>query len=146
GKSTIAHTLARHFASESQLGASFFFSKGSGDRGNARHFFSTIAVQMARALPLAGTYVCSAISEHPGIAQQAMFEQWNKLVLQPLRKARDRQSLSRAILLVIDALDECGNQDDIRLILRLLAGTTDLMTVKLRVFVTSRPETPIRLG
>jgi nucleoside phosphorylase len=146
GKSTIAHTLARHFAGENRLGASFFFSKGSGDRGNARHFFSTIAVQMARALPLAGTHVCNAISEQPGIAQQAMFEQWNKLVLQPLRKARDRQSLSRAILFVIDALDECGNQDDIRLILRLLAVTTDLMTVKLRIFVTSRPETPIRLG
>jgi hypothetical protein len=146
GKSTIARTLARHFAGENRLGASFFFSRGNGDRGNARHFFSTIAVQMARALPLVGAYVCNAISEQPGIAQQAMFEQWNKLILQPLRKTRDRQSLSRSILLVIDALDECGNQDDIRLILRLLAGATDLMTVKLRVFVTSRPEIPIRLG
>ena len=146
GKSTIARTLASHFAGENRLGASFFFSRGSGDSGNARHFFSTIAVQMARALPFVRTYVCEAISEQPGIAQQAMFEQWNKLVLQPLRTARKHQPLSHWIVFVIDALDECGNQNDIRLILRLLAGTTDLMDVKLRVFVTSRPETPIRLG
>jgi WD40 repeat protein len=47
---------------------------------------------------------------------------------------------------VIDALDECDKLEDIGLILRLLAGTTGLVTAKLRVFVTSRPETPIRLG
>jgi len=145
GKSTIARTVASHFAGENRLGASFFFSRGNGDCGNARHFFSTMAVQMARALPWVRTYVGEAVREQPGIAQQAMFEQWNKLILQPLQTARDHQPLSRSIVFVVDALDECGNQDDIRLILRLLASTPDL-TVKLRVFVTSRPETPIRLG
>jgi hypothetical protein len=146
GKSTIARTMASLFAVENRLGASFFFSKGSGDRGNAKHFFSTVAVQMARTLPLVQTYICEAISEQPGIAHQAMFEQWNKLILQPLRTVRDHQPLSRPIVFVIDALDECNNKEDVRLILRLLAGTTDLTTMKLRVFLTSRPETPIRLG
>lgn len=48
--------------------------------------------------------------------------------------------------LVIDALDECEGEEDIRLILRLLAQAETLESVQLRVFVTSRPETPIRLG
>jgi len=115
GKSTIARTMADHFASENRLVASFFFSKGRGDRGHARHFFSTIAVQMARASPLIRTYICEAIDGQPGIAQQAMIEQWNKLILQPLRKIKYHQPLSRPMVFVIDALDECSNQEDIRL-------------------------------
>jgi hypothetical protein len=47
---------------------------------------------------------------------------------------------------VVDALDECEVDNDIRLILRLLAEAKALETVQLRIFITSRPETPIRLG
>lgn len=146
GKSTIARTLAHYFASKNRLGASFFFSRGGGDRGQARHFFTTIAVQMARAFPLVRNYISDAIAKQPEVAHQAMFEQWNKLILQPLQTARDHQAAPRPILLVVDALDECDNQKDIRLILQLLAGTKDLTTLSLRIFVTSRPDIPIRLG
>jgi hypothetical protein len=146
GKSTIARTVANHFSNRNRLGASFFFSKGSGDRGRAKYLLSTMAVQMTRALPVVRKYVSEAISKHPGIAQQTMPEQWNKLILEPLRTAIDHQHLSSSIIFVIDALDECDKQEDIGLILRLLAGTTGLVTAKLRVFVTSRPEIPIRLG
>jgi hypothetical protein len=45
---------------------------------------------------------------------------------------------------VIDALDECEGENDIRLILRLLAEAK--IRKILRDFVTSRPEMPIRLG
>jgi hypothetical protein len=146
GKSTIARTIADQFASKDRLAASFFFSKGSGERGHARKFFSTIAVQMARALPSVQTDIYEAVTEQPGIAQQTMLEQWNKLILKPLRTARGRQSLLRSIIFVIDALDECGSQEDVRLILRLLANTKDITSLKLRIFLTSRPEIPIRLG
>jgi len=43
GKSTIARTVARTFAHHQQLGASFFFKRGEGERGNATRFFTTIA-------------------------------------------------------------------------------------------------------
>ncbi len=49
-------------------------------------------------------------------------------------------------VVVIDALDECERDEDIRAILRLLERTKDIKAVSLRVFVTSRPELPIRLG
>ena len=101
---------------------------------------------MVRTSPLVRSYVCEVINEQPGIAHQAMFEQWNKLILQPLRRVRDHQPLPRSLIFIIDALDECSNQDDVQLILRLFAATKDLTTLKLRVLVTSRPETPIRLG
>jgi hypothetical protein len=43
-------------------------------------------------------------------------------------------------------LDECKGERDIRLILQLLAEIKSLYTTRLRVFLTSRPETPVRLG
>lgn len=47
---------------------------------------------------------------------------------------------------MVDALDECESEDDIRVILQLLAQARSITTINFRVFVTSRPETPIRLG
>ena len=49
-------------------------------------------------------------------------------------------------VVVIDALDECGRQEDIPILLQLLTEAKDLSTVRLRVLVTSRPETPIQHG
>ena len=49
-------------------------------------------------------------------------------------------------VVVIDALDECDRDEDIREILRLLTQTKDIRSISLRIFVTSRPELPIRLG
>ena len=47
---------------------------------------------------------------------------------------------------MLDALDECDNVNDVRLLLRLLSDTRNLAALGLRVLATSRPETPIRLG
>jgi hypothetical protein len=52
----------------------------------------------------------------------------------------------KTIVLVIDALDECDRDADIPLIIGLLPQTRLLRSVRLRAFVTSRPELPTRLG
>ncbi len=50
------------------------------------------------------------------------------------------------MVLVIDALDECGKQGDIWRVLQLLATAGTFRTVRFRVLITSRPETDIRDG
>jgi hypothetical protein len=49
-------------------------------------------------------------------------------------------------VLVIDALDECEGSNDTQLIVQLLAMSRSLNYVRLRVFLTSRPEVPIQYG
>ncbi|KMW68662.1 hypothetical protein BDDG_12956 [Blastomyces dermatitidis ATCC 18188] len=49
-----------------------------------------------------------------------------------------------AALFVIDALDECEGDDDLREVLPLFSQLRDLRTIKLRVFMTSRPEKLLR--
>lgn len=143
GKSTISRTVAWDLAEKKRLAASFFFSRGRGDISHAGQFFTTIAAQLTRSLPVLRPLISKAIEENFDILKQALSEQWKHLILDPLKRA-PAQSIQ--LVVVIDALDECDSKDDIRLILKLLAQAKCLETIRLRVLVTSRPETPILLG
>jgi hypothetical protein len=50
------------------------------------------------------------------------------------------------VLVVVDALDECDQEEDVRVIIDLMSQLKDLKSVRLKFFATSRPELPIRLG
>ena len=145
GKSTIARTVARRYFEQKRLGASFFFSRGGGDVGHAGTFFTSIAVQLAYNAPSLRRHILEAAEEQINIANHSLGDQWRQLVLRPLSRLDERLSPS-SYLLIIDALDECDNEDHIRTILQLLAEAQSLTTVRLRVFLTSRPEVPIRHG
>ena len=146
GKSTIARTLAQSFADKGQLGASFFFKKGEGDRGNASKLFTTIAVDLMDHIPGLKPGIRKAIDAEPAVAEKALKDQFVKLILQPLSETKLPFLQDREFVVVIDALDECEREEDIQAILRLLERTKDIKPISLRVFVTSRPEFPIRLG
>ena len=145
GKSTIARTIAREYFEQGRLGASFFFSKGGGDVGHAGKFFTTIAFQLAKKSLSLKSYICTAISENNDIKDQSLRDQWRQLIFQPLSRL-DGNSSQLCYILIIDALDECEGEMDIRAILQLLAEARSLKSIQLRVFLTSRPETAIRHG
>ena len=140
GKSTIAHTIASTLHDRKTLGASFFFSRGVGDLGNAARFVTTLARQLAHRIPVMGLYISQAIKENPDIIRQGIQIQWKELIIQPFTKSKCQYP---SLNIIIDALDECDNENDIKLILRLFVDTKGM---NLGVIVTSRPETPIRLG
>jgi hypothetical protein len=143
GKSTIARTVARKYDDQKRLGASFFFSRGGGDVNHAGKFFTSIAVQLASKSFSLKRYICEAIKVNSGVVSQTPRDQWNQLILEPLSKL-EADSLQSPLILVVDALDECEGENDIREIIHLLAKVKSLETIQLRVLVTSRPEIPIR--
>jgi Mrp family chromosome partitioning ATPase len=71
GKSTIARTIAQSFASRGQLGASFFFEKGEGERGNASRFFTTIAVDLMAHEPGMLSVIQEALDKDSRIADKS---------------------------------------------------------------------------
>jgi hypothetical protein len=85
GKSTIARTVAQAFANQQQLGASFFFKKGEGERGNAARFFTTIATQLACRVSGLAPEIKKAIEADPAISEKTLKDQFEKLILHPLR-------------------------------------------------------------
>ena len=145
GKSTVARTIAQEYYDRKRLGASFFFSRGVEDRSHAGMFFTTIAVQLAHTLSALKQHICTAVDEHNDIAARRQRDQWEHLILQPLSKLM-ANSYQSPLILVIDALDECDGDNDVKGILQLFAEAKSLKPIQLRIFITSRPETPIRLG
>jgi hypothetical protein len=145
GKSTIAHTIARDYSEQGRLAASFFFSRGGGDAGNASKLVTTIAIQLAINIPSVQPYIRDAITEHPIIANQSLTDQWRQLVLRPLIKLGGKDTYL-SFIMIIDALDECEGENEVLIVLRLLAEARSLKEAGLRVLVTSRPEVPIRYG
>ncbi|KAI9765710.1 MAG: hypothetical protein M1840_007143 [Geoglossum simile] len=143
GKSTIARTVARKYSERKCLGASFFFSRGGSDVSHAVKFVTTIAVQLANNAPPLQRYICEAIKEHNDIASKSLLDQWRQLILGPLSKLHG-SSYPFSYILVVDALDECDDEKNIRIILGLLSEARSLNTVRLQVFLTSRPDIPIR--
>ncbi|OAG06628.1 putative WD-repeat protein [Paraphaeosphaeria sporulosa] len=145
GKSTVARTVAEKQSQRGCLGASFFFSRGGGDVGHAGKFVASLACQLASNIPTLHQHICDAIRGYSDIASRSLREQWHQLVLRPLSKL-DSPSCEKCYVLVVDALDECADEADIRIILHLLSEVRSLQRVRLRVFLTSRPEIPIRHG
>jgi hypothetical protein len=143
GKSTIARTIAHNCFQQGRLGASYFFSKGGGDISHAGKFFTTIAIQLSEESPYLKRCIYNAVKENKSIATQSYANQWRQLILGPLSKL-DRGYHPFSFVFVIDAMDECESDADIRLILQLLVEAQSLKKVRFRVFLTSRPEIPIR--
>ncbi len=143
GKSTIARTIAQYYYKRRRLAASFFFSRDiGGDVRHARKFFTSIAAQLAHASHALGDHICDAIKQNAEIVNRAPQEQWRQLILEPLLKLKcGTRRLS--LVLVVDALDECENYDDIQTIVHLLSQARSLSSVRLRILITSRPEDPI---
>jgi len=146
GKSTISRTVAQGFADARQLGASFFFKRGEVERGNASRLFTTIAAQLQDSVPSIIPFLTEAIKNNRGIAKKMLREQFENLIFHPLQEVGRTSASTLKLVIVVDALDECERDGDISTILHLLSQFQRLESPRVRVFLTSRPELPVRLG
>lgn len=125
--------------------ASFFFDRGGGDISQGRRFVSTIAQQLADKQREYRTLLQEVISKDQGICQRVLTDQWKELIARPISRL-NYSSLQSPLVIVVDALDECQSKDDIWQILQLLADPSAFDHIRLRVLITSRPESHIRDG
>ncbi|KAH8123701.1 WD40 repeat-like protein [Trichoderma asperelloides] len=144
GKSTISRTVAQLFTNNDVLGASFFFKRGEGNRGRATFLFTTIATQLVRRLPCLAPHIREVLVIDPFIHEKPLNDQFEKLILDPLRK--NPRCWGPNLLIVIDALDECGSEDDMRTMISVFSKAQQTISPRVKFFLTSRPELPIRLG
>ena len=147
GKSTISWTIAKWLTGQGcngvvDLGASFFFKRGEGDRGSAVRFFSSIARDLVLKVPGLDSLVAKVVTSDPSISDKALGEQFDKLIFQPLQKVGITPSACPTLVVVVDALDECEKNSDIEVILDLWSQLPQITTTRLKLFLTSRPDVP----
>ena len=139
GKSTIAQTIAERLFADNRLGASFFCSRGVEDRSSLQPIFPTLGFQLAQQYPEFRSSLVPLLRSNPDVVHESLQDQMQKFLVDPLRSA------DISTVIVIDALDECKDEDPESAILLVLGrSVSDIPRVKF--FVTSRPEAHITTG
>ncbi|PLB50053.1 hypothetical protein P170DRAFT_380384, partial [Aspergillus steynii IBT 23096] len=144
GKSTISRTLAKLFKNRGILGASFFFKKGEQDCDSLEKFIPTVVRQLITFFPSLKHDIKHVIDKDDLIFNRSLEEQFEELFLKPLLNVRLPQR--QTLVLILDAVDECQNNQDMMRIFEMLPRTQSPQGVDLRFFITGRPELAIREG
>ena len=139
GKTTIAQTISERLFADGRLGASFFCSSGTDDRSNLRLIFPTLAFQLSQRYPKFRSSLTPLLQFNPDITYQSLQDQMEKFLVEPLRSA------DISTVIVIDALDECKDENPESAILPVL-GKSILDVPRVKLFVTSRPDPHIVTG
>ncbi|KAK1655086.1 hypothetical protein BDP81DRAFT_498558 [Colletotrichum phormii] len=146
GKSTISRTIAKRLDSLKLLGASFFFKRGESDRSNGSGFFGTIARQLVTHRSELKPYVLQAIKDQDDISHKNLREQFDKLFLGPLENAYKGSGSVLSSIIIVDALDECDNKGDVKLLIPMLHELAEISFCRIKVFITSRPDTAVHFA
>jgi len=139
GKSTIAQTVSERIFADGQLGASFFCSRDFEDRSDLHLIFPTLTFQLAHKFPKFRSVLVPLLQSNPDVVHESLYRQMEKLIVEPLRSA------NVSTIIVIDALDECKDEEPSSAILSVLGRLVELIP-KVKFFITGRPEPRIRTG
>ena len=139
GKTTVAQTFAETTFAEGKLGASFFCSRDFEERSNLQAIFPTLAFQLAHRYPRFRQQLVQVLKASPDIDRDSLNSQFESLIVRPLKETEI------PTLIIIDALDECKDEETASALLSELSHhVREIPEVKF--FITGRPEPQIRDG
>ncbi|KAJ7095575.1 WD40-repeat-containing domain protein [Mycena epipterygia] len=141
GKSTISTTVSESFRALDRLGAFLFFDRNDRSRSHPDAVIRTIAYSLALSNPPIRVAIAAAIQRDPGVVNAPIWTQFNALLLDPLRLAEHH--IHGPILIVLDALDECGDRHSRAALLSVLSEGFPKLPHLFRVLITSRREMDI---
>ena len=111
GKTAIMGSIADTCKDGGDLAAGFFFSSfsGSADRRSKRCFVATLAYQLQQhpALAPVRELILAAVAADPAVFKKGLEDQFEHLILGPLRHAKGCDAASYPKAIIIDGLDEC---------------------------------------
>ena len=139
GKSTIAQTIAERVFADGRLGASFFCSRDFKDRSDLHYIFPTLAFQLAQKHPEFRSILVRLLRSNPDIVNESLYYQMETLIVEPL------SSLTIPMVIVIDALDECMDEDPQSAILSVMGRLVEGIP-NVKFLITGRPEPRIQSG
>ena len=139
GKSTIAQTISERVFADGLLGASFFCSRDFKDRKDLHFIFPTLAFQLAHKYPKFRSVLIPILQSNPDVVHESLYSQMDKLIVGPLKSA------DVSAVIVIDALDECEDEEPSSAILSVLGRFVEQIP-RVKFFITGRPEPRIKTG
>ncbi|KAF7982115.1 hypothetical protein HWV62_29831 [Athelia sp. TMB] len=142
GKSTIANTVAEHFGGLHRRGAFLIFDRNSPQESAPSRVITTLAFQLAQHNAAIGAAVAAAIDQQPEVVSDPLATQFKSLLVEPLRAAA--KHIEGPLIIILDALDECGDAPSRRKLLDMLSREFNQLPDNFRILITSRPDHDIK--
>ncbi|KAG8794111.1 hypothetical protein FRC12_000459 [Ceratobasidium sp. 428] len=139
GKTTIAYSFCERLEDSRKLAASFFCSRQLPSCRDVNRIVPTVSYQLSRFSRLFRSALSEVLKDNPDVHNQVLREQFKSMVLNPLEYVKD--ALRTDLVVVIDALDECDNNDGVDRMLSALLSSAQRLPIKF--FVASRPDAKI---
>lgn len=109
------------------------------DRSNIKLLFPSISHQLACRYPEFRTHVLPIVRADPNVGHASLLVQLQCLIIEPLRAS------GLAIVVVIDALDECRDDQTVSTVLSLFSDQVHQIPA-VKIFIASRPDSHLRSG
>lgn len=143
GKSALSTTIANHLRGEARLGAFIFCDRDDVDRSDPSKVIKTLAYQLSSFDAGVRAAMSTVLRKLPDIHSSPIRSQFLHLLVNTLTSHGVIDS-SSPIIVVLDAMDECGNPDSRETLLEVLAEMWGQLPSSVRLFITSRNENDIR--
>jgi len=138
GKTSLAHSMCAILHEENHLAGAFFCQRDSQDLREPRNILPTLIYKLAEIFPPFRTIVAERLRRDTNLTPESMKD---SLLLDFIRDLP--RCPQRTLVFVIDALDECGDDQSRRLLLRSLTDAA-ADAPWLKIIITSRPEVDIQ--
>lgn len=145
GKSTILNTVAQYSSKLRRRGAFLFWDRNDTVNSDPRRVVRTLAYQLARSNPVYAKELASQITSSPDILESSLDEQFQCLLQEPLSTLAARYDLG-PIVVILDALDECGTPETRKQLIGALSIRLARLPSNFRVLIASRDEPDIRIS
>ena len=145
GKSSIAHTIADRFKKLGRLGSCYCFDRNKMAEERHKKIFTTIARDLADRDKQMRRELANVVHLDNSLKNTTdILQQWKELIMKPAKALSE--AMVGPIVIVVDALDESGESDTRRNLLRILSGKLGddeshiaRLPSHLRILLTSRP-------
>jgi hypothetical protein len=138
GKTSLAHSMCSSLHEEKHLAGAFFCRRDDPNLSEPRNILPTLIYKLAEIFPVFRTIVAERLRDDTNLTPESMKD---SLFLDLIRRLPRHPK--RALVFVIDALDECGDDQSRRALLKVLTDTA-AYAPWLKIIITSRPEVDIQ--
>jgi hypothetical protein len=138
GKTSLAHSICERLHDQNHLAGAFFCRKDGPDLSESNNILPTLIYKLARIFSPFRRIVVKHLRNDPHLTPESMK---HSLFLDFISKLPHHPQY--ALVFVIDALDECGDDKTRPALLRVLTDAT-AHAPWLRIIITSRPEEDIQ--
>ncbi|KAF4609673.1 hypothetical protein D9613_012022 [Agrocybe pediades] len=136
GKTTILYSFCEWLEENKRLASNFFCSRALSSCRDLHNIVRSIAYQLAHYSPTFRLQLCKVLEEKQNPHMLNVGEQFKWIVAIPLENSKD--AIPDGAVIVIDALDECGDASVTALFLKVLMSYATHLPIKF--LVASRPE------